>query len=271
MIDINVISKSFGEIGARAKVAVVEKPDRSNRSVVVDVKKDKKGEYFNIRILDIIELFVLDQQPADRHLLLMARDPKNPKAKFLCGHDERHWFTAAIPEYSRVSTVIGAKQALKPNELVQLEVFQGVRKKDLHKRRRKLKAGGRILRQGEFMFIPEPNFKPSLDAALKNEILARGGNPHRAQYLYREGGTTVYINSKYPNGLTQRHYEEFIKKNPKAKKWRWQVQVRDPIVHVKGKISHPEHATVNLGEIWHRVLLNTENKAKAAYNVAFID
>jgi len=49
------------------------------------------------------------------------------------------------------------------------------------------------------------------------------------------------------------------------------VQVRDPIVHVKGKVSHPEHATVNLGQIWHRVLLNTESKAKAAYNVAFID
>jgi hypothetical protein len=190
MTDINVISKSFGEIGARAKVAVVEKPDRSNRSVVVDVKKDKKGECFDIRILDIIELFVLDQQPADRHLLLMARDPKNPKAKFLCGHDERHWFTAAIPEYSCVSTVIGAKQALKPKELVQLETSQGVREKDLHKRRRKLRAGGKILRQGEFMFIPNPNFEPSLDAALKNEILARGGNPHRAQYLYREGGTT---------------------------------------------------------------------------------
>ncbi len=76
MTDVNVISKSFGEIGARAKVAIVEKPDRSHRSVVVDVRKDKKGEYFDIRILDIIELFVLDQQPADRHLLLMARGDK---------------------------------------------------------------------------------------------------------------------------------------------------------------------------------------------------
>ncbi len=143
MTDINVISKSFAEIGARAKVAVVQKPDRSDRPVVIDVKKDKKGEYFDIRIVDIIELFVLDEQPADRHLLLMARDPKNPKAKFLCGHDERHWFTAAIPENSRASTVIGAKQALKPKELVQLETSQGVRKKDLHSDEESLKPEGK--------------------------------------------------------------------------------------------------------------------------------
>jgi hypothetical protein len=271
MNDINVISRSFQEIGARVKVTVIPEPDRTKRSVALDVRRDKKGEYFDIRILNTIKLLILDEQPLDRHLLLMARDPKNPKAKFLCGHDEGHWFASAIPENSRVSTVTGAKQALKPKELVQLELTQGVRQKDLHKRRRKLRGGGKIIRQGEFMFIPKPDFEPSLDAVLKNEILARGGNPHRAQYLYREGGTTIYINSKYPNGLNQKQYEKLTNENPKARKWNWRVQVRNPIVHVKGKISHPEHTTVNLGDIWHRVLLNTENKAKASYNVTFID
>jgi hypothetical protein len=30
-----------------------------------------------------------------RHLLLMARSWT--KDKFLCGHDERHWFVCAVP------------------------------------------------------------------------------------------------------------------------------------------------------------------------------
>jgi hypothetical protein len=271
MIDVNVISRAFEEMGARARVDVVERPGRSGGAVVVDVKKDKKGEYFDIRIRSAIELLVLDEQPADRHLLLMVRDPANPKAKFLCGHDERHWFAAAIPETSRVSTVTGAKQALKPQELVQLESKQGVRRKDLHKRRRRLRDGGKILRQGEFMFVPEPDFQPAVDAVLRDEVLARRGHPHRAQYLYREGGTTVHVCTRHPNGLRQDEYAELIRQDPSAKKWNWRVQARDPSVYVKGKVSHPEHATVNLGSVWHRVLLNTENKAKAARYVAFID
>jgi hypothetical protein len=271
MVDVSVISRAFEEIGARARVDVVERPGRDERAVVVDVKKDRKGEYFDIRIRAAVELLVLDEQPADRHLLLMARDPANPKAKFLCGHDERHWFTAAIPENSRVSTVVGTKQALKPKELVQLESAQGVRAKELHKRRRRLKRGGKIIRQGEFMFVPEPDFQPSVDAVLKNEVLARGGNPHRAQYLYREGGTVVYLHWHYPNGLQRKQYEDLLRQNPAAKRWSWRVLVRDPIVRVKGRITHPQHATVELGNVWHRVLLNTENKAKAARNVAFID
>lgn len=271
MIGADVISRFFRDIGARARVAVVERPDRSGRGVIVDVKKDRKGEYFDIRIRSEVELLVLDEQPADRHLLLMARDPENPKAKFLCGHDERHWFTAAIPETSRVGTVTGAKQALKPKELVQLEATRGVRTKDLHKRDRRLRGGGKIIRQGEFMFVPAPDFRPSVDAVLRNEVLARRGNPHRAQYLYREGGTAVHVSGRYPQGLTPKAYEKLIRENPQAKSWGWRVQVRNPRVYVKGKITHPEHATVDLGNLWHRVLLNTENQAKAARNVAFID
>ena len=271
MTDTNAISQSFEEMGARARIAVMDRPDRSGRAVLVDVRKDKKGEYFDIRIRSAVELLVLDEQPADRHLLLMARDPDNPKAKFLCGHDERHWFTAAIPETSRVGTVTGAKQALKPKELVQIEATQGVRAKDLHRRRRRLRRGGKIIRQGEFMFVPEPDFQPSVDAVLRNEILSRGGHPHQAQFLYREGGTVVHVSGKYPNGLSRKEYEKLVSENPAAKNWSWRVQVRNPTVYVKGRITHPEHATVNLGNVWHRVLLNTEGQAKAARNVAFLD
>jgi hypothetical protein len=189
----------------------------------------------------------------------------------LCGHDERHWFTAAIPEKAPVSTITDAKQALKPKELVEIESARGVKRKYLHKRRRRTKTGEKILRQGEFVFIPEPGFVPSLKAVHKNEMLARGGNPHHAEYLYREGGTTVYICRQYPNSITPAQYERLLKENPKAKNWNWRTQVINPRVYVKGRIRHPEHATLDLRDIWHRVLPNTEGSAKASLNVDFID
>ena len=46
--------------------------------------------------------------------------------------------------------------------------------------------------------------------------------------------------------------------------------VRDPDVYAKGTVRHPDHATIRLPE-WHRVLMNTEQGAKAMRHVAFID
>ena len=60
------------------------------------------------------EAEVIDVEPADRHLLLLVRR-ESEKSKFLCGHDERHWFVAAIPEDARgVTGVETAKAALQP-------------------------------------------------------------------------------------------------------------------------------------------------------------
>jgi hypothetical protein len=45
---------------------------------------------------------------------------------------------------------------------------------------------------------------------------------------------------------------------------------RNPGVYVKGRIRHPDHATIFLNG-WHRVLMNTERQSKAMKNVAFLD
>ena len=87
--DIDNITKSFEKMGARVLFVFIDEPDRQKRSFVVDVKKDKKGEYFDLQTLEDIEILVLDCQPKDKHLLLLARDPNNPKAKFLCGQKSR--------------------------------------------------------------------------------------------------------------------------------------------------------------------------------------
>ena len=45
---------------------------------------------------------------------------------------------------------------------------------------------------------------------------------------------------------------------------------RNPTVLVKGRVTHPDHATVTL-DIWHEVIPNTESQAIAFRDVAFLD
>ena len=64
-------------------------------SVSIDIGHDRDGEFFDIAAgrEPVAGLSVVDAQPRLRHLVLMSREP-NGKHKFLCGHDERHWFVA---------------------------------------------------------------------------------------------------------------------------------------------------------------------------------
>jgi hypothetical protein len=106
-MDTNLLDIKFARIGARLKVA--DRPSRRSRTsgvISLDVQADRKGEFFEIvRPAGAeAEVAVLDVQPADRHLLLVVREGKD-KSKFLCGHDERHWFVAGIPETAPVGTV----------------------------------------------------------------------------------------------------------------------------------------------------------------------
>ena len=96
----DILERKFTRIGARLKLT-----DRVHldRGVRLDVRTDGQGEFFEIiRGTETpAQVEVLDLQPADRHLLLMVRQD-GAKSKFLCGHDERHWFVAAIPEAAAV-------------------------------------------------------------------------------------------------------------------------------------------------------------------------
>ena len=119
----DLLKAKFEKLGARAAV----RPLVPNRwrpvpgGVVIDIGRDRHGEYFDIQTDDAVQLDVLDVQPKDRHLLLMVRQPNerpglpDTKDKFLCGHDERHWFVAGVPERAPVSNVVTAKEALKPD------------------------------------------------------------------------------------------------------------------------------------------------------------
>jgi hypothetical protein len=240
--------------------------------IVLDIRRDKLGEYFEIRTAPgaAQDIVVLNVQPREKHLLLLSRQFGEQgqflaKQKFLCGHDERHWFVAAIPENEPVSTVADAKIALKPEEIRTREEAVGISRKESFRRR-----NAAFVRQGEWFFIPAVNVEPDRLFILRNEPLSRGngGKPHLAEECYRSGGETVYVSGKYPSGLGAMEFNRLPEQERNRGNFR--MMRRDALVHVRGEISHPDHQTVILNG-WHRVLMNTENRSQAMRFLAFLD
>lgn len=127
-----------------------------------------------------------------------------------------------------------------------------------------------FIRQGEWFFVRAPELEPPKWLIIRDEPLIRGrGKPHLAEYLYRTGGTTVYINRQYPNGLSEADYRQLIL-DRKASRSDFQVRRLNPEVYVKGRITHSDHKTVLL-DGWHRVVPNTESRAASMRHLAFID
>src|SRR5262249_3878361 len=113
-MDIQSLRKHFGRIGARVKIGEAV-ATRGRRQVInIDIGADAKGEYFDIRLVspEEVDLVVVNAEAKLRHLLLMARQEASNE-KFLCGHDERHWFVGAVPNEG-VTNVKTAFEALQP-------------------------------------------------------------------------------------------------------------------------------------------------------------
>jgi hypothetical protein len=266
-MDTNLLQTKFARIGARLKFA-----DPRTRwpptvaDISLDVRADRHGEFFEITQYAGSEIEVLDAQPHDRHLLLLVREGRE-KTKYLCGHDERHWFVAGIPDRARVGTVQQAKESLKPSEVVTAQALKRVRTQA--RQRRKNAA---FVRQGEWFFLPLPDFVVDERSVLRNEPLLRtsGGKPHWAEFCFTTGGDAVYVCTRRPEGLTEIQIHTLFTKCPSAKRWGWRSMVRNAGVYVKGRIRHADHATIVL-PIWHRVLMNNEWMSRAMWNVAFLD
>ncbi|NJK46264.1 MAG: hypothetical protein HC933_20245 [Pleurocapsa sp. SU_196_0] len=266
-MDTHLIRK-FERIGARAKIArPLPRWNRAPLEFSIDIGHDRHGEFFDLRVPEnaLLELDIVDVQPNLRHLLLLARQDGN-KDKFLCGHDERHWFTCAVPGVS-VSSVQTAMEALKPAVIVTSDAYR-----DLNRRERQRRRNAVFLRQGEWFFVPQPDLVVPERLVLQREPLSRGGGSksHWLEEAYRCGGDTVYVSAHHPTGLLEREYHELIAKKPKAKGWNWNRMTRDAAVYARGSVSHADHATISLRG-WHRVFMNTESQARAARNVAFLD
>ncbi len=268
-MDSQQIERQFNRIGARVRIyPPIPRPHVATPDISIDIGRDPKGELFFIAVQPGVldETRVIDVQPSLRHLLLMSVQ-EGGKHKFLCGHDERHWFVAAVPERANVSSVRTAFDALKPPEIHWLEQKLGVKHQKRNHRR-----NDAFVRQGEWFFVPlEQQTTLDLRWMLRNEPISRGrGKPHICEELVRLDGELVYVSNRYPQGLTESEHSRMLDRNPKLRHLHWVAQRRNPMVYVRGRVRHPDHKT-NCLVGWHQVMMNTEYQSLAMRHVAFLD
>ena len=267
------IEEQFLRMGVRLKVTapVVNSRRRwwsRQLEYSLDVQNDRKGEHFVLTVPKEwegdLELGLLQTCPRERHLLLMVRDEKDTIDRFLCGHDEREWFVAAVP--GAVSTINDAMESLKPSPVLRAQERAG-----LNGRERKRRKNAAFRRQGEWFFLPVEDLVIDESLLLRREPIARsGGKPHMVEELYRTGGELVYVCRQHPNGLLEKEYKKLLRTRPSAKNWIWQARRVNPGVFARGDVRHPDHKTITLHD-WHQVLMNTENQSRTMSKVAFID
>jgi hypothetical protein len=271
----HLLQSKFESLGARVVVAPA---DSTVARVSIDIRRDRKGEYFHLALRDNdpaqpLRVDVLDCRPRDRHLLLMvAPDAAGRKVavaekqKFLCGHDERAWFVAAVPELAGASNVRTAMEALKPRAADDAQARHRVRFE--HRNRRKNPG---FVRQGEWFFIPRPDLRVPPELVTRDERMSRGGGskPHFAEFACRSGGEAVYVDPRTNRVLTTVQYRALLSRNPAAAR-SLLVQRRNANLVVKGRVRHADHATILL-RCWHEVVMNTEHQSQAMRSVAFVD
>jgi hypothetical protein len=254
MSKIEVLERRFEAIGAR--VSVTEGPWRGAPRIDVDDASGFQLDFAGRGAESDAE--VIQIEPADRHLLLLVRS-ENAKSKFLCGHDERHWFVAAVPEAAQgVTNVETAKAALQPP-------LVAARARALPRKRRFDRRNEAFVRQGEWFFVPEPRLRVEAWRVLRNEPLARpGGTPHVLREAFRRGGETVYVRG-------QRVVSAAVYARMRdGERRHYFAMTRDPELFARGTVRHPDHATITLRG-WHRVVMNTEHSARAMRHVMFLD
>ena len=263
------LNRHFARMGARLKL---ELPGANRlrfdpiRPLAVDVRRDDEGEFFEIRRDPAeVELDVVDVRPKERHLLLLVRfEGDGRKDKFVCGHDERAWFAAAVPNVSGVSNVRTALEALRPAEVRRVAGNARLGESGVFRRKTPV-----YVRQGEWFFVPAPHVRPQRWMVLRNEPLRRGaGKPHWVEQLFRTGGERVYVNAA-GDVLTEHQYWQRVLRDPDVRQG-WRQMTRNPEVCVRGRVRHADHATIVL-DGWHRVAMNRETEAPAMRHLAFLD
>jgi hypothetical protein len=271
------IESSFVAMGARLKVREIASRWRQGdrtwidpTDFTVDIQRDGAGEFFELRVpthlRESLDVCVMQCEPKQRHLLLAVRKSGDQPQidRFLCGHDEREWFVAAVP--GGASSVRQAMEALQPQD-----VRDALAQSQVSSRKRYARKNRAFRRQGEWFFVPAPSLVVDENLILRNEPLRRGGGkPHLVEELCRSGGETVHVCDHYPNGVTPAEYRAIVHRNPNAIRWPWRVMRRNPGVYARGTVRHSDHATITL-PFWHRVVMNTETQSRTMANVAFLD
>ena len=249
------LEKHFAAIGAPLEVRY----EPAATDYRFDVVRGRRGEFFELRGSRIDTLLVQHVDRASRHILVCGSEHGDRRTKaferrrrqaapprvsrFLCGHDERHWFVAGIGD--PVTTVRDAKLSLAP---------AAIRDAVARERHRDRRHNDLFTRQGEWFFVPAQ--LPPLAGWTpihRHEPITRGrGKAHWCEELIRHGGVTVRLYQGREIGEAE--FAALIAKNPKLA---FRTMTRDAVVYVRGRVRHDDHATIQLRG-WHRVYLNSE-------------
>lgn len=256
MTSLDKVILKFQKIGARATIRhmTTDVFRRLRTPFVIDVRRNHEGEYFDILKTRSVVVRVLDSRVRHCRLVLSASNGTEMD-RFLCGHDERHWFVAGLPEDAEVGSVEKALEALKP-EMV--KVLEG-RKTSKHRRKADV-----YLRQGEWFFVPCPHASIDPGRVQRRRPLVRGpgSKPHICELMYLDG-EREYECDRYPKlAFFESEYKDILKTRRKAKQWGWRPLPYQPDIYARGSVSHPDHATIYL-DCWHRVELNLESRPSA--------
>ena len=246
------VQLQFERIGAIANIREIDvsMPGRVRPQMSIDVTRAATGECFDIRLARQVQLAVLDRRARERHLLLSARSGWS-EDRFLCGHDEQHWFVATIDHAADAQCVAAAKEALRPNLVARM---QERRQRGKHWRR-----GDVCFRQGEWFFIPCRHAPIAIEQIEHDAVLVRGpgGQPHQCQFMFRDG-EREYECPRYPKlAFFETEYQEILRTRRKAKQWKWRLLPFGGNLYVKGFVTHPDHSPLYL-DVWCRVELNRE-------------
>src|SRR5258707_1743348 len=220
------IESKFAAMGARLQISEI--PSRAllwsrrrmqSEDYAMDIGRDDLGQFFELRVparlRESLEVSVMQAEPKQRHLLLFVRKAgeKPQLDRFLCGHDEREWFVAAVP--GGASSVRQAMDALQPKD-----VRDALARNHVSYRKRYSRKNRAFRRQGEWFFIPEPSVVVNEKLVLRNEPLRRGaGKPHFVEELFRSGCETVHVCRQYSNGVTPGEYGSILRPSPRAVRW----------------------------------------------------
>ncbi len=174
------LQSAFSKIGA----ALADQT--FGRGFQIDIVNDGQREVYQLQhpTFDHLTVEVMDVNPHLRHLVLDVTGWRLPiSGRYLCGHDESHWFVAGL-EFSRQTTKVrGAMESLKPGIVRREQRRKGV--KNLQHRRQT----AAYIRQGEWFFLPRPKMQVAdLLVELDGQLARDGGKPHRVDQIYSAPG-----------------------------------------------------------------------------------
>lgn len=234
---VNVVKGKFVfDLGTSKAIVQVQEADAKDKHVLVNVRREEETSRTGRNGGVVTEKVTTNE-------------------KWLCGHDERDWFVAAVG--SECVNIWEAKQSLKPPVIKAKEL--ALKPKERQKRKNDV-----YLRQGEWFFVPaDPRMIPVNPVIHKDEPMSRGAGskPHIVEECFRMGGTSVW--AKGTRILTDKEYKLLDSKEQHG----FMSRTANATVFVRGYVKHPDHDTLYLKE-WHSIMMNEEKRSKA---LVFLD